>query len=49
MQKQAIGSAVNFPEEVEEHKADDEIFTALYMAEGLHKALEEINQKLEKQ
>ena len=39
---------VNFPEEVEEHEADDEIFTALNMAEGLHKTLEEINRKLEK-
>ena len=39
---------VNFPEGVEEHEADDEIFTALNMAEGLHKTLEEINRKLEK-
>ena len=38
---------VNFPEEVEEHEADDEIFTALNMAEGLYKTLEEINRKLE--
>ena len=38
---------VNFPE-VEEHEADDEISTALNMAEGLHKTLEEINRKLEK-
>ena len=34
---------VNFPEGVEEHEADDKIFTALNMAEGLHKTLEEIN------
>ena len=39
---------VNFPEEVEEHEADDEIFTALNMAEGLQKTLEEMNRKLEK-
>ena len=31
-----------------EHEADDEIFTALNMADGLHKTLEEINRKLEK-
>ena len=29
-------------------EADDEIFTALNMAESLHKTLEEINRKLEK-
>ena len=45
--KKAKSGDVNFPE-VEEHEADDEIFTALNMAEGLHKTLEEINQKLEK-
>ena len=39
---------VNFPEEVEEHEADNEIFTASNMVEGLHKTLEEINRKLEK-
>ena len=38
----------NFPEEIEESKTDDEIFTALNMAEGLHNVLEEINWKLEK-
>ena len=45
--KKAKSGDVNFPE-VEEHEADDEIFTALNMAEGLHKTLEEINRKLEK-
>ena len=45
--KKAKSRHVNFPE-VEEHEADDEIFTALNMAEGLHKTLEEINRKLEK-
>ena len=45
--KKAKSRDVNFPE-AEEHKADDEIFTALNMAEGLQKTLEEINQKLEK-
>ena len=48
MQKNVKSGDVNFPEEVEEHEADDEIFTALNMAEGLHKTLEEINRKLEK-
>ena len=42
------GGDVNLPERVEEHEADDEIFTALNMPEGLHKTLEEINRKLEK-
>ena len=45
--KKAKSGDVNFPE-VEEHEADDEIFTALNMAEGLQKTLEEINRKLEK-
>ena len=48
MQKKPKSGDVNFPEGVEEHEADDEIFTALNMAEGLHKTLEEINRKLEK-
>ena len=43
--KKAKSGDVNFPE-VEEHEA--EIFTALNMAEGPHKTLEEINRKLEK-
>ena len=48
MQRKQQNGEVNFPE-VEEHEADaDEIFTALNMAEGLHKTLEEINRKLEK-
>ena len=46
--KKAKSGDVNFPEEVEEHKADDEIVTALNMAEGLYKTLEEINWKLGK-
>ena len=46
--KKAKSGDVNFPEEVEEHEAVDEIFTALNMAESLHKTLEEINRKLEK-
>ena len=48
--KKAKSGDVNFPEVEErwEHEADDEIFTALNMAEGLHKTLEEINKKLEK-
>ena len=37
----------NFPE-IEEIKVDDKIFTALTMAEVLHKTLEEINRNLEK-
>ena len=36
--KKAKSWNVNFPE-VKEHKADDEIFTALNMAEGLHRTL----------
>ena len=43
--KKAKSGDFNFPE-VEEHEA--EIFTALNMAEGPHKTLEEINRKLEK-
>ena len=46
--KKARSEEVNSPEEVEEHKVEDEIFTVLKMAEGFHKALEEINRKLEK-
>ncbi|XP_068729122.1 tropomyosin-2-like [Montipora capricornis] len=45
--KKAKSGDVNFPE-AQEHEADDEIFTALNMAEGLQKTLEEINRKLEK-
>ena len=46
--KKARSDEVNSPEEVEEHEVEDEIFTVLNMAEGFHKALEEINRKLEK-
>ena len=46
--KKARRDEVNSPEEVEEHEVEDEIFTVLNMAEGFHKALEEINWKLEK-
>ena len=45
--KTAKSADINFPE-VKEHEADNEIFTALNMAEGLHKTLEEITRKLEK-
>ena len=39
--KKTKSGDVNFPEGVEEHEAEDKIFTALNMAEGLHKTLEE--------
>ena len=45
--KKSKSGDFNFPE-VAEHEADDEILTALNMAEVLHKTLEEINRKLEK-
>ena len=35
--KKAKSGDLNFPEEVEEHEAVDEIFTALNMAEGFTK------------
>ena len=45
--KKARSDEVNSPEEVEEHEVEDELFTVLNMAEDFHKALEEINRKLE--
>ena len=45
--KKSRSGDFNFPE-VEELQAEDEIFTALNVAEVLHKTLEEINRKLEK-
>ena len=39
---------VSVNEEDEANETDDEIFAALNMAEGFHKTLLEINQKLEK-
>ncbi|KAK2559259.1 hypothetical protein P5673_018402 [Acropora cervicornis] len=45
--KKSRSGDFNFSE-VEELEAEDEIFTALNMAEVLHKTLEEINRKLEK-